>query len=351
MKKVINKGLKYYAYDNMRQAQDLQLKLLKIAHNICKNNGLQYWLDAGSMLGAVRHNGFIPWDDDLDICLLKPDYDKLLPLLDEKCKEDKSLFLKFYNNKDSCSFIEYFCSTEIVLEEVNGTLSPCHIDIFPMKLLENSIEAKKLDNITTDRAMYFTHGSYRYENGQLPDLIKDKKNAVELKQEFFSFYNENFMNLNYYKTDYSNLLLAYSYGSILKKPEFDYFNYNDVFPLILKKFDGFETFVPHNYNAYLEKLYGNYMQFPRVDQRVPINVCAHHVSKEKRQKVKIDYLKKVAVFNISYYFIRSEVSKITMLIYYMKNLGFITTLKGLKITRKLKRIANKPIFKRVFIES
>ena len=350
MNKKTKNGLEFYSYENMEKAQELQLKLLSIVDEICNVNNLQYWLDAGSMLGAIRHKGFIPWDDDLDICLLKPDYDKLLHLLNERCKDDESIFLKFFKNNKSSSYIENFCSTEMVLEEVNGTLSPCHIDIFPMKLLKNNIEDKKLDNKTTDRALYFMSGKYRYDNSQKPDIINSKNDAITLKKKFFAFYNNNYMNRNYELKNFSGSILGYSYGSILKKSEFDYFNYDDVFPLKKTTINGFDTYVANNHNAYLNKLYGDFMKFPNVNQRVPFNIGAHYISDDKRTQIKNNYLRKTAVFNINYYFNLTPLSKFHMLFYYIRELGIISTIKGLKITRRIKQFSNKPVFNRIFIE-
>jgi lipopolysaccharide cholinephosphotransferase len=66
------------------KAQNICLELMKEVRDICEQNQLTYWIDGGTLLGAKRHNGFIPWDDDVDICLPIPDYFQLLELLQEK---------------------------------------------------------------------------------------------------------------------------------------------------------------------------------------------------------------------------------------------------------------------------
>lgn len=72
----------------LRTFQLAELELLKKVDRVCKKHGIQYWLDFGSMLGAIRHKGFIPWDDDVDIAMLRRDYEKFLSVLDEEFPAD-----------------------------------------------------------------------------------------------------------------------------------------------------------------------------------------------------------------------------------------------------------------------
>ena len=63
---------------SIEESKRIQLDILKLIHEYCYNNGLKYTLAYGSMLGAVRHKGFIPWDDDIDIAIMRSDYEKLI---------------------------------------------------------------------------------------------------------------------------------------------------------------------------------------------------------------------------------------------------------------------------------
>ena len=67
----------------------LNIELLNFAVNICEKYGLQYWLEYGALLGAVRHKGFIPWDDDIDIGMMRKDYDKFLEVLPQELENTK----------------------------------------------------------------------------------------------------------------------------------------------------------------------------------------------------------------------------------------------------------------------
>ena len=69
--------------ESRKKLWGILLDLLLKFDEVCKNNDLRYFLSCGSMLGAVRHKGFIPWDDDIDVCMPREDYDRLLTLSDE----------------------------------------------------------------------------------------------------------------------------------------------------------------------------------------------------------------------------------------------------------------------------
>lgn len=78
----------------LRNMQLGAVKLLKEIDYICKKNGLEYLIVRGSVLGAYRHQGFIPWDDDLDICLWRNDYEKLYKIFNKETR-NKDLYIDF----------------------------------------------------------------------------------------------------------------------------------------------------------------------------------------------------------------------------------------------------------------
>ena len=78
----------------MTELRHLQLVILDIIKDIdivCKNNGIEYYLLGGSAIGAIRHKGFIPWDDDLDICMIREDYERFVKIAVNEFPEDMML--------------------------------------------------------------------------------------------------------------------------------------------------------------------------------------------------------------------------------------------------------------------
>ena len=76
----------------LREAQILMKSILRDIDNICRENDISYWIESGTMLGAKRHNGFIPWDDDIDIGMMREDYEKFLEIAPRYLPDD--LFLQ-----------------------------------------------------------------------------------------------------------------------------------------------------------------------------------------------------------------------------------------------------------------
>ncbi len=117
---------------DIRSMQKVELNLLLILKRICENNGLRYYIDGGTLLGAVCYEGFIPWDDDIDIKMPRPDYDKLLKLQDQLPE-----YVRIQSpNKKSCDYImAKMVDTRTLLLDSNQLITKetgVYIDIFPM---------------------------------------------------------------------------------------------------------------------------------------------------------------------------------------------------------------------------
>lgn len=124
----------------LRRLQLTQLEILRVFDRICVEHGLKYSLYAGSLLGAVRHGGFIPWDDDLDVCMSRADYDRFIALWDSvkpegyllQNKENTPAFTQSFTKirKDHTTFLQY--------ESEKGKYhTGIFLDIFPVDRIPN----------------------------------------------------------------------------------------------------------------------------------------------------------------------------------------------------------------------
>jgi lipopolysaccharide cholinephosphotransferase len=262
---------------SLKESQAAMLELLKIIDKVCRDNNLQYWLDHGTLLGAVRHKGYIPWDDDVDICVMKKDYDQLLDLLEKESQKNKDIFLLFRsNNANDQYWCEYLCTSKQLFGYGKKELIPLRVDIFPMKSMPPLQENK--DRLLTDVAKYFIQGKPNN-----PELLDDKyikktlPEALKAKEEFMSFYNGEYMSSC--NATESTSLVTYSYGdNISKYPS--YFTYSDIFPLKEIEFEGNKFYCPNNTNKYLSILYGDYLDLPPKAQQKPYKskfyLCDNH---------------------------------------------------------------------------
>lgn len=136
----------------LNEIKDIQIKILEEVDSFCKKHNIQYFLFAGTLLGAIRHSGYIPWDDDLDICMLRNDYD---------------LFIKSYSSNTTYLLSPYCCDKYYypfakVVKRNTLSCEPCkytdklgiNIDVFP------------IDGIPSDRTLRqsFIRKVNRYRN-------------------------------------------------------------------------------------------------------------------------------------------------------------------------------------------
>ena len=228
----------------IRQAQLVMLGLLKNLDIICKKHNLTYWLEGGTLLGAVRHKGFIPWDDDLDVMMPREDFNKLLELPDSEFPQyiyhDKRV--EFQRLRDRYSRREdEFCNADEAFNSI-------YIDIFPVKKFHYM--RKVLSRLRMCIPPY------------TPPSIKNAKTVKSRLRRILAA-------TLYYFLTYSGLqfiikLLCYlgpknvwSYD--LERTWHYHFNDKWLFPLKTLKFEDAYFPVPNNYHEWLKYNFGDYM--------------------------------------------------------------------------------------------
>ena len=232
----------------------LCVELLDFIDHVCKKHNLEYWIDYGVLLGAVRHGGFIPWDDDIDLGMMRKDYNKFLEVFEDELREhdlydDITLTIRRIYNADEThisAFAKIIYLPDDDIRETNiyyaDKMMYAGLDIFPYDYI---------NTVTED--LEERHGAYKevffmdaYNNMEYHDLIDKYYKTLDLTLE---------------KRDYFLPGVEGTWGGSLY--DFDMIETDKVFPLGKISFEGREYPCPKDCKYYLEALYGeDYMIIP-----------------------------------------------------------------------------------------
>lgn len=301
----------YYKIKNIELIQDEMLRLLTIVDEICNKENITYWLDGGTLIGAIRHNGFIPWDDDIDISLLKKDYLKLISILEEYSLKNNETYL-FFSPEQHYHCCNYFASKKNIYLRLKGSLllTPIKLDIRPINVIPEKKDALNENNRLRDLANFFIFGKSIY-NAEKHYAKPGSKLFYKQKSDFLRNYNTNYGTDN---ASSKNLLLAHPYFEFSTNEKIES---EEIFPVKKYAFEGHMFSVPNRYELFLSKFYGNYMKLPHIEERAPMTfevvktnfndnnikqnletlIPDYNIGKTARLKNKIHFLK---VMGISY---------------------------------------------------
>ena len=257
--------------EQLRELQKLQLKIALEVKRICEKHDINYFLDCGSMLGTVRHNGFIPWDDDMDIGFLRKDYDKFIDVVTEELGEEFYL-LTWDNNTEYPQPYAKLCLKDTIYQEkiigqVKNPVNGIFVDLFPY------------DNISDNKMMRFCNGIVRKLVSHMMMIkcgyrVWEGKGYVK-KLKFFPiivcslFFSEESL-----KRLFNHM--AYMYQSV-ETEEVGiedggislYWRYKreNLEEFIQRKFEEADFKIPKDYDVLLKTGYGNYMELPSEESR------------------------------------------------------------------------------------
>ena len=245
----------------------VEIDLLLQFDKVCKRNGLKYWLMFGGLLGAVRHGGFIPWDDDLDVVMLRKDYEKFLKLKDEFSAP--YFFQTPYTDK-------YHGYCHVQLRNSNTTAVPRQflysrmnlgivLDILVLDKFENSQEARAVFK-EINRLQFHNSTFMRMDNLKLSsqDVERVAQYKLQHRNHIDDYEKIRELSQRYALSD-SNLLCCTSgtaYGF-----DRDVFDANDFRDSCMVDFEGFSVPAPVGWKNLLAIAYGDYMKMPEISQR------------------------------------------------------------------------------------
>lgn len=264
---------------NIEEVKKIELEILKHIDSFCKDNDIEYFINYGTLLGAVRHKGFIPWDDDIDIMMTRSNYDKFLKVYKNQNSKYKVISLK--NNKEYFNnFIKIHDSdTVITYNNLRRKYnSGIFIDIFPLDYFEN----KKIINIsyileslkfisysTKDRVLYKGEKFKNFYRILLWYILKP------INPKFFAILIDKFVR------KYSSKNPKFAAFIISNAKEKDILPLNTGSKLINMEFEGMMFPAPSNYNEVLTHLYGDYMTPIDKEQQTNHNFEAYYNIPEK----------------------------------------------------------------------
>ncbi len=252
---------------SLKEIQEESFKALKVFKEICEKNDFKYWLCYGTLIGTIRHDGFIPWDDDIDVQMPREDYEKFI----DYCLLNKQSLLPFelhhfrtnkkyiypiarFSNSNFC--IDYFNTKDYGL----GTF----IDIYPVD--EVDINSKKLISCRTKYMNIISFLGMKKYSSNTKGLKGFAKRCTYVCCKILRPYKV----LAKYDSFFKKHKFGIGYASCYNWETRIYNMKNNLFNEIIKhKFNGEDFNIPKEYDVILKTIYGDYMKLPPESERTP----------------------------------------------------------------------------------
>ena len=258
----------YMKQISTKELMKLQLDILISVDDFCTRNGIQYSLGYGTLIGAIRHKGYIPWDDDIDIVMTRGNYDKFINSFNGF--SDKLYVVAPELNWNYYAPYANVCDNRTILYEGdnghNGIEVGVKIDIFPI----DATSSDDIDNKRVKNRILRLNNILRAKRYCLGNLNTRAK--LRLLAYRFLFYFRSYSSvqkkirilaLSYRDTEYEYVDNLVFYPKTIQTPKSYFDKYIDV------DVEGYKFKSIKNYDIYLRQIYGDYMKLPPIEQRVP----------------------------------------------------------------------------------
>ena len=255
--------------DTLQHIKDVELLILKDFIKICDENNLDYYLFFGTEIGAVRHQGFIPWDDDIDVIMFREDYEKFLKIMEKMNCKKYTVYDIRYNEQYFFQFGRLSLNGTYWAEYWDNQVDfkmGIHIDLFILDKVPNN-KFKRL--VYMRRCLLLCKlcsiSSIKIDEGS--GFVKSITNLLN------SVFNKIGLTPKHYQKKLLKLFRKYQdsdceYYADLTMNEQPYFKIEDFKPPKLVKFEDIFAKIPNNQEATLGQIFGDYMQLPPEEERV-----------------------------------------------------------------------------------
>lgn len=245
---------------DIQELRQLQMGILDNVHQFCQEHGLTYFLSSGSLIGAVRHGGYIPWDDDIDIYMLRKDYERLLQIY-----QGNETYRLLDPDKEPHYYYTFAkvvdTRTRMIEKETDGYEIGVYIDVFPIDYVPDDLQER-------ERVFKKKHLLYKIRRCKISDT-----NPLKSKLAYWCYrllpisvkqVNRMIRKLIVRDVPTQNVCNMTEAGLGAKHC----FPAEDIASTVDIMFEGrtYKTMV--GYKDYLERTYGDYMTLPPVEKRV-----------------------------------------------------------------------------------
>ncbi len=249
-------------YD-IRILQNKIIGNMEAIDRVCREHNLRYYLWAGTMLGAVRHKGFIPWDDDMDICMPRPDYEKLIAHWREWLPQPYEVISTETDATYPYPFAKIEDASTTILERPDFKfLEGVYIDVFPIDgaPADEKERKKHFRRYKTWRHLLFLRGRDPFKHGRgprswFPWLLHKIFSMEKLQAKVRSLMTKYDYDSSDYVADYDDGIRGVIRKDVLGTPQ--------EYEFMGRRFMGVEHF-----DTYLSNKYGNYMQLPPKEKQI-----------------------------------------------------------------------------------
>ncbi len=260
--------------EELRELQMIEVEMLQEVDRICKKCGIKYCISAGTQLGAIRHGGFIPWDDDADLAFLRPEYEKFRIACETELDKERFYFQDYRNTpgyrwgygkirRKNTQFVR-------LKQEHMPYEQGVFIDIMPYDNVPDMYLKRKLHNFQCFlyRKAFWAPLGKMQETGikKMAYSILEKIPDERLYQSFTKFCNK-------YNDKKTKRIRIFAFPVPGKECGYERKSFEDLVPT---KFEHAELMGMKDYETYLSYKYGNYMELPPMEKRK-----VHPVSKLK----------------------------------------------------------------------
>lgn len=261
--------------DELKRLQRFQLEKFKKFRDVCDENGIKFFIIGGTLLGAVRHKGYIPWDDDIDIAMPREDYNALIKLARKKNLFDDMKVENYkLNGKMRCYFSRLIVNEDVRKKEgfkANSELGLVIVDILP---LDGTPDNKYMRKLYYFRALFYRTLS-ALSNLDVKNIDKNRKGlekkilVIGQKLKLYKLINRtkcyNKLDKLYSKNSWKKSKMSGTITGAYKTREIvptEYFGRGRMYP-----FEDTEFLGPELYDKYLTHMYGDYMKLPPESER------------------------------------------------------------------------------------